>query len=260
MYRSIKRRLENFSSFKKLYSDFSKIYLRKLGAIEDPFILNLKKRDFKFLINYNRLDHIVLEEFYLREDYKEVSFDKFDILVDIGAHIGAVSLGVSNSCSKIYSVEANPRTFRLLKMNVLLNQQREKIKCINKAVTGKDKDEIHFSLNSSSLRSSVCIEENEGYIKVDTISLKEIISSVYKKSSEKALLKLDCEGSEFSIIQSANERTLQFFDVIFLEWHQTVENFQLLKNELENKGFKTKKIKDKRNMKKGVGFLKATKE
>jgi Methyltransferase FkbM domain len=56
-------------------------------------------------------------------------------------------------------------------------------------------------------------------------------------SDHPVILKMDCEGSEYEVILSAeaHEQTLQKFDLVIIEYHYGYKN---LKQKLERSGFK----------------------
>ena len=47
--------------------------------------------------------------------------DKSSNLLMLGAHVGALAVSASRMCAKVTAIEANPRTFRLLELNLLIN-------------------------------------------------------------------------------------------------------------------------------------------
>jgi Methyltransferase FkbM domain len=54
-------------------------------------------------------------------------------------------------------------------------------------------------------------------------------------SDDPVILKTDCEGCEYEVILSADEQTLQKFDLVMIEYHYGYKN---LKQKLERSGFK----------------------
>ncbi len=45
-----------------------------------------------------------------------------DNLLIVGTHIGSIAIRVSHSCRSVTAIEANPRTFQLLQLNVAINR------------------------------------------------------------------------------------------------------------------------------------------
>lgn len=100
-------------------------YLRKLRLNVQFKYLDLRYRGKKSVYNYKGYKFIVRngtdDDAIVREvidgDYN-IDNEKYDVVVDIGAHIGAYSILMANRANKIYSFEPNPESFELLKRNV----------------------------------------------------------------------------------------------------------------------------------------------
>ena len=72
-----------------------------------------------------------------------------DNLLIVGAHIGAIAIPISRYCRSVTAIEANPRSFQLLQMNISINK-RENIRAIQLAASDKP-EELEFvasTLNS----------------------------------------------------------------------------------------------------------------
>ena len=104
----------------------------------------------------------------------------------------------------------------------------------NLAVSGKDNEivRIPVSSNPNNVVSSANIE-NENTSEVKTISLHGILES--NLLSIVGLIKMDCEGAEYSIVESANESTYDKIKCIRFEYHNGTER---LTNHLVSHGFK----------------------
>lgn len=72
-----------------------------------------------------------------------------DNLLIVGAHIGAIAIPISRYWRSVTAIEANPRSFQLLQMNISINK-RENIRAIQLAASDKP-EELEFvasTLNS----------------------------------------------------------------------------------------------------------------
>jgi methyltransferase FkbM-like protein len=58
-------------------------------------------------------------------------------------------------------------------------------------------------------------------------------------SDDPVILKMDCEGCEYEVILSADEHTLQKFDLVMIEYHYGY-GYKNLKQKLERSGFKVR--------------------
>jgi len=74
---------------------------------------------------------------------KHVS-EEADVLV-VGAHVGTVAIPISRHCHSVTAIEANPMTFRLLRLNVFAND-RSNVRLINTAASDK-KEDLQFVIS-----------------------------------------------------------------------------------------------------------------
>ncbi len=63
----------------------------------------------------------------------------------VGSHVGAIVVPIAKSCRSVVAVEANPRTFRLLQFNVMLNDCSN-VEAINRAASDKE-EELQFVMS-----------------------------------------------------------------------------------------------------------------
>ena len=145
-------------------------------------------------------------------EYAEMKFihdylSKSDVMVDVGANIGAVSLLAADKITtgKVYCFEPTPKVFKKLQTNIVLNSLTNTIKSINSAVSNKsgylqfiieEESEVnHISnLDSSQINQS---------IQVKSVSLDEFI--LREKIKKINLLKVDVEGAEYSVFEGAKQ-------------------------------------------------------
>jgi len=185
--------------------------------------LNLKN----FLINYrDNQDYAICYEMFfekkpeiLLETFKEAN----NTIIDIGAHLGSFVFLVRayNQQVPIFAYEAEKNNFNLLKKNITENNLNCKIFCL--AVSDKTGNAFlnlsQKQQNHSLLTPFFSTNKQE---KVKTISLKNIFTEHKIKTCD--LLKLDCEGAEFAILQSAPLEILKKIKNIFLEYHENEQN------------------------------------
>jgi FkbM family methyltransferase len=118
-------------------------------------------------------------------------------VVDAGANIGSLSLLASSLATngKIFSIEANPRTFKYLKQNIALNK-KENIYLFNTAL-GNTTGEIMFSDTSSDDRNKVTNDQTG--VKVPIIPLNGLNIDEPRVS----LFKIDVEEFELFVLKGA---------------------------------------------------------
>jgi len=137
---------------------------------------------------------------------------KKDNILDIGANIGIYVLLASKITNgKIYAIEPDPRSFKLLKENIKINNLEERIKAYNIAM-GNERGKLKFYQSESFNWSSVA-RENEKGIWVEVTTIDDFVSN-----REISCLRFDLEGYEYSLLKGA-KKTLQKKLKIFMEVH-----------------------------------------
>ena len=215
------------------------------------------KTGLKIKIRVKSTDLMALTNVWMINEYDIDGFEinPSDIIIDIGAHIGLFSLLVSQFCKtgKIFSFEPINDNFNLLISNLKLNHA-ENIRPFNLAVS-RNTSSVNLFLNSDQSAHSIFSSDSES-ITVESISLQKIFDE--NKISSCKLLKLDCEGAEYEIIDSL---PLEYFDKIqniAIEYHAADSKPELAKeliSKIKNAGF-TIKTRPHHN---DMGFLIAKK-
>jgi len=142
-----------------------------------------------------------------------------NMVVDIGANIGIITLSVSDIVSNngiVYSIEPNPKTFEYLKGNIKENQFSN-IRVFQLAIGEKEAVTTFNSDSSDDLSNSLSLEnmnsENSTVIQIKP--LDEIIP----KNTWIHLLKIDVEGFEIFVLKGA-KRCLSMTDCIYIESYE----------------------------------------
>jgi FkbM family methyltransferase len=164
--------------------------------------------DLKFVdIATSRTLEYVIEDLFEKDEYgfASLNFSPGDIVVDIGANVGAVSIYLAKKYPdiQVYSFEAHPINYKNLLQNIELNNVYN-IRPFNLAVSSVDNQSVSITLaqnNSGSSSLFIVNPEDPLTATVKTISLDSIIrdNSIAKIN----FLKLDCEGSEFDILENS---------------------------------------------------------
>ena len=156
-----------------------------------------------------------------------IDFKEGDIVIDIGANVGMVSILLAKKFPflKIYSFEPLKENYDNFIKNIELNNiPKGVIIAENKAVT-KDGRLITMSINSANKGgssttdvisiNSIMTKENS---QVESITLEEIFKK-YNINKLK-LLKIDCEGSEYEILYNADTNLLKNIENLRGEFHE----------------------------------------
>ena len=171
---------------------------------------------------------------------KKNKYNKFKLLIDIGAHKGeSIELFSKNfNIKKIISFEASPITFKYLKKKIeknILRYNNTDIVLENIALGAEDKIIEFKQFNESSSSTIKVVDEESKYYKrkfrlINFLSNKktyqkiEIKISRLKEYIEKNniekidFMKIDTEGYEFEILLGL-ENKIKLVDIIMFEHH-----------------------------------------
>lgn len=164
-------------------------------------------------------------------------------VIDIGAHIGAVSLrtAIMEKNIKVYSFEPFPENFELLKKNIRANN-------LGKAITPY---KLAVSNISGKRKLFTCTERTDGHtfyrhkdfkfgkaVNVDCITIPEFLS--LKKIKKIDFLKIDAEGTEYDIFLKGDISFLDKVEQIGMECHPCHPKYKPvdIARVLEKQGFK----------------------
>ena len=246
-----------FFNSRKIFKNwhiYPKVYY---NLINDEYVIFETKTDLKIKIRTNSTDLMALTNVWMTNEYDIENFQiaENDTIIDIGAHIGLFSLLVSQFCKtgKIFSFEPINDNFNLLVSNLKLNQT-ENIHPFNLAVS-KNTSSVNLFLNSDQSAHSIFSSDSES-VTIQSISLQRILDE--NKISSCKLLKLDCEGAEYEIIDSLPIEYFNKIENIVIEYHLADSKPELGKNlitKIQDAGFKIKTREHHNDM----GFLIATK-
>lgn len=166
----------------------------------------------------------VLMEVFGRSAYGSL-FKEFEggvgQIVDIGANIGAFTIAMARRADAILAVEPEPTNVNMLKFNIQSNFLGSRV-IIEQAAVGHTDAEGRLRLGLNSLLHSVSTDIDKpaigNFVEVNILSL----SSLCKKHQIQFidLLKIDCEGSEYSIIYGSNRDIFDRVRSIIVELHR----------------------------------------
>ena len=139
----------------------------------------------------------------------------FDAFFDVGANIGTTSLNVSKKFKNIYSIEANPKTFSLLKLNTA---HVKNITLFEVALSSK-KGNSNISFFDGGYAGAFLSKNKKkdntlNYIKVKTDTLDNLTKSL---SLNKFLIKMDIEGEEYNAMLGALKTIRKYRPVYIIE-------------------------------------------
>ncbi|MEK6280450.1 MAG: FkbM family methyltransferase [Acidobacteriota bacterium] len=142
------------------------------------------------------------------------SFPEGDI-IDVGAHIGFISILMAKRYPNrtIHAFEASPSTCRSLNGNLELNEIKN-VQTHNLAITDHE-GKVTFNANPGHrATNSIALESDLYKISIPCTTIDNFIEK--NNLSQIALLKIDVEGHEDSVLKGA-EKTLEKTQMVFYE-------------------------------------------
>lgn len=172
---------------------------------------------------------------------QDISIKQNDIVLDIGANVGIVTIFAALRTKKlVYAFEPSPENFSFLERNIAANGLQN-IKAFNVAVSDKTLKSTRLYMNRS-VSNSLLLEEcpSNDYIDVPSMTLKDIIDEI--SSPEIGFLKMDCEGCEGLIFSSTPLEYLRKIREMDVEFHDASSSLKhdALKSLIEKSGFEVK--------------------
>lgn len=123
---------------------------------------------------------------------------KNDIVIDVGAYIGTHTLPMAMLCNKVYAFECNEIIFDCLKENIVLNDLENIVKAKKICLSNKETElKFYERENGTSRVSSRNIMGNCRVVKTNTLDNIIGLNTTIK------LIKIDCEGHEFKVLEGA---------------------------------------------------------
>ncbi len=202
-----------------------------------------KANNLRFDYSINKAQIPVLKEIFIDRTYSAFfPFYQQAIIVDIGAHYGYFSLFAARNvapASVIYAIEPDAENYYALCSNISLNNFSN-ILPFQCAIGGTDETARLFkgsSPNNSLVKDYALI--NAGcYSEVRVKSLEQFIreNNIHKID----FLKMDCEGSEYAIIENTPPEIFSVINTVSMEFHDLKHekyNGQFIVNTLRKNNF-----------------------
>ncbi len=143
------------------------------------------------------------------------------IMIDVGANIGAntIPLAAKHPQIKFHCYEPHPEVFARLKSNIQLNNLKN-VEPINSAVSNSTEKTLKFyaqkgaqNMGRSSLKLNSDIKEHDE-ITVPAISIDDNFAN---SNAPILLIKVDTQGTELEVLESASKTIEKFRPVIIFE-------------------------------------------
>ncbi|MGC8483937.1 MAG: FkbM family methyltransferase [Thermodesulfobium sp.] len=208
----------------------------ELKNFMDSFLKYIEEKRDYLEITYK--DHIIklsgvydngdLFGVFFREDYKFLNPEN-SIVIDIGANIGDTPIYFAlNNARKIIALEPYPYSYNYALKNIEMNSLNDKITLLNAGYGNET--EIKINKNKITNGLTFLTPEENGLKIIKLYSLKTLLGEY---NINEAILKMDCEGCEYNLLNEENG-TLRKFKRVELEFHYGYRN---LESKLREAGF-----------------------
>ncbi len=188
---------------------------------------------FSYSGNYQLMNTIIgIKDVFVEKQYKDASIKGKQIL-DIGASIGDSAIfWALHGAKSIIALEPYPFTYAAAAKNVHANGFNKQIRMLNEACRARSGC-IRISRNfQNTTRNALKHFDSGKRVKITTLK-----ALVHRYGLREAVLKIDCEGYEYEIIERASRDTLRKFSSIMLEYHH---GYRTIERKLVDSSFRVR--------------------
>ena len=160
-----------------------------------------------------------LRELKIYKDYLKNNIDKNNLFIDVGAHIGTLSIPLSRLYKQVLAFEPVKENYDLLETNIKLNNI-ENISTANLGLSNKNTTAVltqHDNNSGSYYMKEIENKDNEGFniVKLDEFSFNISVD----------FIKIDTEGSELFVLQGAYNTIVKNRPMIQIETNNCSNKF-----------------------------------
>lgn len=183
-----------------------------------------KKKQVKFF--FGNLGPMIAGEF-VQHDYDWLPVEGYDV-IDIGAAYGDTAIiFCMRGAKRVVGYELNKRHYEMAKKNITINHLEDKVELNYCGVSSRK------ITNSDEILGAIIHGEDRSFIgEADFKTFDELVS--LENNSDGIVLKIDVDGYEYEILRSANNKSINQFKFIAMEYHFGVQDLASI---LENSGF-----------------------
>ena len=208
------------------YKNWHTFALDHFGILKNRELVYKLRNNITFKARAGGSDAGIINEVWLWKVYTPVGDEirEGDIVVDIGAHIGAFSIFAA-TCARgvrVYSYEPFPQNFDLLNHNIALNQL-ENIEPFPVAVAGEN-GKRRLAVDTRNGVASTLLPSKQDHIEVNCVTLGDIFEA--RNIETCGFLKMDCEGAEYEILFNTQEEYFSRIRRISMEYHPNMGGYE----------------------------------
>jgi len=177
-------------------------------------------------------EFFILNEIFVEGVYNFISNkpDEDYVLIDIGMNVAYASCYFAKvkNIANIISFEPFTPTFEQAQRNIALNNLESIIKINNYGLGGKsEKLSVEYTPEFKGQVGTQGVDNIRSQIEnkeLEEIEIKSGYQPLYDISqkflSKRFILKIDCEGAEYDLIETIPDTILRDCDIIMMEWHE----------------------------------------
>src|SRR5580698_1469077 len=195
-------------------------YALRAHGVTEP--LELRAKDgLRILIRPNYGDAMTIAEIFLDDCYgRKLALSPNPVVIDVGGFIGDFALYAVKrlNARRVIVCEPSPRNWALLLKNIANNGYEDRIEPVKKAVTdGGDAMMNIDAPDELQCMVSAYYPSEQPLNTVSGVSLAQLLRDHVVESVD--LLKIDCEGGEYAILESTPSDVLSRIRNIVFEYH-----------------------------------------
>ena len=240
----VARRLRHILAVLRVYRNPAVRFFDYLGLVKAGRLRVTLRNGLRFWVRSGTGDFGILDEIFGHGVYDRAlsALKPGQVVVDVGAHVGAFALAAATRGAIVNCFEPLRDNFDLLNANAKLNGCENNITTWRLAVTAQAGSMEILTLagdtGGSTFFPAIHPEWSQSGavvpLPVSCTTLHAILTRQVQGACD--CLKLDCEGSEFEILQQAEPEDLRRIGIIILEYHP-VTSVHLIRTRLEQLGF-----------------------
>jgi FkbM family methyltransferase len=175
----------------------------------------------RFQVRVNTSDRFIVWEIWQAKVYDDtlLPIRPEDVVVDIGAHIGAFAVRAARLAHRgqVYAYEASSSNYALLMKNRQLNGL-ENLHIKNRAISNQHGMMPFYTVAENGGLGSLVQTTNDSREQVQAMPFTDIISENAIERID--LLKVDVEGAEYDILLNCPEDMLSRVQRVVMEYHE----------------------------------------
>jgi FkbM family methyltransferase len=218
-------------------------FKRALGPHVGTALVDIHTADgLKITMRQNHGDAMTLSEIFVGDCYgRDLNLPDNPVVIDIGGFIGDFALYAVKrlNARRVIVCEPSPPNWALLLKNIANNGYEDRIEPVNKAVTDGTNAMMNIDVpDECQCMVSAYHSGPQQLSAVPGISLDELLRDHAVESVD--LLKIDCEGGEYTILESTPTDVFSRIRHIVFEYHQIDDawaKLESVKQRLRHEGY-----------------------